>query len=194
MPLSTEQQSLFDHAKSALPRLLFGAIASAREWLYAYAVLFDAVRSQGAAWLDQTFIATATGRFLEQHAKDRGTSRRASESDATLRSRLYQVEDALTDPAIKIGVNAILAAAGVAGTCAIVDLRRDKAFLSPVPPTTTRAFLSRGYRMSYANRPMGYVVILPYGTTAQTANAVSEYLRQFGPAGYYAIVERRLNP
>ena len=41
---------------------------------------------------------------------------------------------------------------------------------------------------------MEYIVILPYGTTAAMGEAVGEYLRQYGPAGYGYMVEIRANP
>ena len=74
----------------------------------------------------------------------------------------------------------------------MVSLRRDRAHCQL--PGDSTAFLSRGYRMTGAGRPMGYIFILPYGTTAATASAVAEFLRKNGPAGYIYYVERRLNP
>lgn len=41
---------------------------------------------------------------------------------------------------------------------------------------------------------MGYVVILPYGTTSTIGKAVTEFLRQFGPGGFNYYVEIRANP
>lgn len=192
MPLSAEQQSLFDHARNSLPRFLTRGAGAVLEWLHGFTQIFDAARSQAADWLDMSYISQATGRWLDQHARDRGTSRRDEEDDPTLRARIRQFEDLLTYPAMKAAVDAILAGAGVSGTCDIVMLRRDRGHFHTVG--LSRAFFGRGYRMANANRPMGYVVILPYGTTDATGQAVLEYLRQYGPAGYVYYVEIRQNP
>lgn len=56
-----------------------------------------------------------------------------------------------------------------------------------------RAYLGRGYRMSKP-RPLGIVLILPYGSTSGTEASVREMLRQKKAGGFYVRVERRLNP
>jgi hypothetical protein len=67
------------------------------------------------------------------------------------------------------------------------------------------AYFSRGYRMTRqftANPSLvaadraahSFIVILPYGTTAATALAVEEALRQKRAGGILAWTERRLNP
>ncbi len=192
MSLSSEAQALFDHAKNAIPRFITDGKNSALEWLYAFVAIFDPVRSQGQDYLDLTYLDGATGRSLDQHARDRGTARRLGETDDTLRERLRAIEDMVTEPALKAGVNAILEAAGISTDCSLVNLRRDRGHFHAIG--SCNAFMSRGYRMTNATRPQGYIVILPYGTTAATASAVAEYLRQNGPGGYNAYVERRLNP
>lgn len=300
MPLSSEAQALFDHAKQSLPRWLTGAASAALEWLYGETEIMDEVRVQGQEWLDITLLENAVGVELDQHAKDRGTSRRVDESDITLRERLRNITDALTEPALQTGVDAILDSQGFlailkAGTISITGWNtifkskfvlsgggfQTNLYLSMVsnatnPPTMTetisldgktcnvtinysagvttraaveslvtasgtkiavltasssgattlaagdafankrfylsglvglrrdrghfhtngscRSFLSRGYRMCNNDRPMGYIFILPYLSTAATASAVAEYLRQTGSAGYIYYVERRLNP
>lgn len=192
MPLSSEQQTFFDHARNSLPRFLTRGAGAALEWLHAFTQVMDAARSQVADWINLSYISNATGRWLDQHARDRGTSRRENEDDPTLRARIRQFEDMITYPAIKLAVDNILAGAGIAADCAIVSLRRDRGHYQAAG--NSRAFMSRGYRMANINRPMGYVVILPYGTDSITAQAVSEYLRQYGPAGYVYYVEVRQNP
>lgn len=300
MPLSSEAQALFDHAKQSLPRWLTGGSSSALEWMYSFTEIFDDVRVQGQDWLDITLLDISTGVELDQHALDRGTSRRASETDAALRERLRQITDALTEPALFDGVDAILDGAGslaqfrvqaytssgwnsvfeandtivaggwqtgiylsvvnngtnpptatsvasadntrldvtinysagvttraalealvgptigsfrlatasssgasvlVAGDAfsnkrfylsGLVSLRRDRGHFHT--DGTCRAFFNRGYRMCNVDRPMGYIFILPFGTTAATANAVSEYLRKNGAGGFIYYAERRLIP
>lgn len=191
MALSAEQQALFDHARRALPRWLTRGKTAVLEWLHSYTQLFDAARSQGQDWLDITYLDNATGSELDQHALDRGTTRRSGEDDDTLRERLRNITDVVTEPALKDGVDALLAASGLSES-AWVCLRRDKAFCQePAATNANESFLSRGYRVSYAQRPMGYIVILPFGTTTAMGEAVAEYLRQYGPAGYYYTVEIR---
>lgn len=299
MPLSSEAQALFDHARQSLPRWLTGSANAALEWLYGFTETFEETRVQGQDWLDITLLDNASGAELDQHAADRNTSRRAGETDASLRERLRNISDAVTQPALIIGVDAILDGegflakfetsthtstgwnsvleaydtlsaggwqtgitlsmidngtnpptmtevesqdgksmavtinfdSGVTTRAAVealmitgsvfdvltasdsgasvltaddaftdkhfylsgfVNLRRDRAHMHAAGDST--AFLGRGYRMTRNGRPMGYVFILPYGTTAATASAVSEYLRKNGPGGYVYYVERRLTP
>lgn len=191
MTLSSEAQALFDHARQSLPRWLTGKASAALEWLHGFTQIFDQVRLQGQDWLDVTLLENASGPELDQHAKDRGTSRRVGEDDPTLRERLRQITDALTEPVLLAGINAILAST-TGGVAKMVNLRRDRGHCHVVG--SCRAFMGRGYRMTNINRPMGYIAILPYPTTAETAAAVLEYMRQYGPAGYAHYVERRLNP
>lgn len=190
MSLSSEAQALFDHARQSLPRWLTRGKSAVMEWLHAFTQIMDQARIQGQDWLDITLLEYAAGAELDQHAADRGTSRRANESDATLRNRLRQITDAVTIPALKIAINSILAT-NLLPACTIFNLRQNRAHYQI--PTASTAFLSRGYRMG-ANRLMAYIVILPYGTTAAIGEAVEEYLRQSGPAGYIGYVEIRQNP
>jgi hypothetical protein len=194
MALTAEQQALFDHARRSLPRWLTRGKTAVLEWLHAFTQTFDTIRAQGQDWLDITFFDNATGAELDQHALDRGTTRRSGESDATLRERLRNITDVVTEPALKTAIDALLAASSL-GTCAFVVLRRDKAFCEAVSAVdANEAFLSRGYRITHSGLPMSYVVILPYGTTTVMGEAVEEYLRQYGPAGFEYIVEIRANP
>jgi len=293
MSLSSEAQALFDHARNAIPRWLTGAASAALEWLFAFTEIFDEVRAQGQDWLDITYIQNAVGAELDQHAADRGTSRRSGESDTILRDRLTNITDALTEPVLRAGVDSILTNLGksafldvndysitgwntrfVALAAGGSDIRLSMVSNGTNPPTivesgrnitinysagvTTRsavetlvdgdstliqvdipsasggtalaagdafankrfqlsafvvlrrdrahchtngnckAFMNRGYRMASVNRPMGYVVILPYlqgaAISVTNANAIKEYLRKNGPGGFQYYVERRLNP
>jgi hypothetical protein len=191
MTLSTEAQALFDHARNSVPRWLTRGKNTVLEWLYGYTEVFDATRAQAQSWLDITYILQAFGTDLDQHAKDRGITRRSGEDDLTLQQRIIQVSDAVTQPALEANINLILAANSL-GVCAFVNLRRDRGHYQ-VPGFST-SFASRGYRMTYAGRPQGYIVILPYGTSAAIGSGVDDYLRQFGPAGFNHYVEIRANP
>ncbi len=191
MPLSSEAQALFDHARKSLPRWLTRGRSTALEWLHSYTQVFDQARSQGQDWLDVTFLEYASGTELDQHALDRGTSRRSGEDDPTLRERLRNITDTVTIPALKATIDLVLDASSL-GECTIISLRQVRAHCQL--PGDSTGFLSRGYRMTNAQRPMGYVVMLPYGTTAVIGEAVAELLRQLGPAGFNAYVEIRANP
>lgn len=191
MPLSSEAQALFDHAKQSLPRWLTNGVKAALEWLYAFTDIFDDIRQQAQTWLDLTYILQATGANLDQHAKDRGTSRQFGETDLALQQRLINITDILTEPALITHINTLLAQNGL-GPCGFVSLRRDEGHYHITGHSF--AFMSRGYRMGHVARPMAYVVILPFGTTAAIANGVSEYLRQYGPGGYNHYVEIRQDP
>lgn len=191
MSLSAEAQALFDHARRSLPRWLTRGKNTALEWLYAFTQVFDTTRAQGQDWLDISFLEYASGAELDQHAFDRGTSRRAGEDDPTLRLRLRSITDAVTIPALKTAIDAILTANGLSA-CTIYNLRGNRAHFQAVGSSS--AFMSRGYRMANVNRPMAYIVILPYGTSAVIGEAVEELCRQLGPAGYIAYVEIRQSP
>lgn len=188
MALSDQAQALFDHAKQSLPRWLTNGKNTAVEWLYAFVGIFDSARTQAQDWLDITYFDNASGLELDQHALDRGTVRRSGESDVTLRERLRNISDVVTEPALKTAIDAILAASGL-GPCTFLNLRRDRAYFHTTG--LTNAFLSRGYRITTPQFIMSYTVILPFGTTAQIGSAVREYLRQYGPGGYNYFVEIR---
>jgi hypothetical protein len=185
--MTPEQQALFDHARASLPRWLTRGPRAALEWLYAFAASIGASQEQAAEWLAATYLGDATGKYLDQHARDRGTLRRENEPDDVLRERIRQIEDAVTEPAIIAGVNAILAGAGLPEEAALVNLRRDRGHYHEVGDSL--AFYTRGYRMTNVDRPWTYTIILPAGATEVTRAAVSEYLRQYGPAGYLYTVE-----
>lgn len=108
MVLSVEAQALFDHARAAVPRWLTEPSTSAIEWLYAFVDEFDLVRTLGQEWLDNTYILLAPGAWIDQHARDRGTSRRAGESGAILAQRLKSISDNQTQPVLLGGIEEIL--------------------------------------------------------------------------------------
>lgn len=193
MPWTANEQALYDHARFSLPRFLFQKADRADEVLGAYVKVFDEARRQTAEWLvTEAFIATASGIWLDQHARDRGTVRQDGETDATLRARLRTLEDQVTPDTLESG------AAGIIGLdisdVYMVELRRDKAFMFGSGAGEAKAYLSRGYRMSTSGRPMTFIVILPYGTTEAQGAAVSEYLRSRKGAGYKHMVEIRQVP
>lgn len=130
MALTSEEQKLYDFAKGALPAW----VKRQDEFLTAAAKMFGSVRTMTDYLFGQALITTATGPgagtpdWLNQHARDRGTSRQAGEGDLPLQQRLRVVPDALTRQALLDAANAILAAAGVVGTAALLELPRDGAW------------------------------------------------------------------
>lgn len=134
MPLSTEQQKLLDFALGSLPSWYQEAL---REYEFdgACAVLFNEAREALVYWFSQALITQAVGAiasdpdWLNQHAIDRGTGRQANETDDALRFRIRNTPDALTRPLLLAEVATILDDAGVVGSAAMVELRRDRAFV-----------------------------------------------------------------
>lgn len=133
MALTDDEQELYDFAHDALPHW----IKRDDEFLTAAAKTFGGPggpRELIAYLFDQTLITHATGPgvgtpdWLNQHARDRGTSRQAGEDDPALQQRLRLSPDALTRQAVLDAANGILAAAGVSGTAAMLELPRDGAF------------------------------------------------------------------
>lgn len=110
MALSTEEQALFDHARNAVPRWLTTGKRALLEWLTGFVKVMDPVRALAQTYLDGIYFDTATGRWLDAHARDRDTTRREDELDPSLRERIRQVEDAVTSPALQRGINAIIGA------------------------------------------------------------------------------------
>jgi hypothetical protein len=202
MSYTPDEQNLYDHARSSLPRWLFQLSAAAEEWMGAFVKIFAESKVQIDSFRSQTYLLEATGIWLDQHARDRGTSRRDGEDDDTLRARLRIVDDAQTVPAIKAAALAVLEGAGVTvptGYPAVVELRRDRAFFNTLTSNGRRAaYLSRGYRMTWGRwlpyHAQEFVVILPYGTDEATAAAVAEVVRKKKAAGFGYYVERRVNP
>lgn len=127
MALTAEEQRYYDFAKAALP----GWIPDPDEFLMGAAKLFGSVDAMVRYLFGQALISTATGPdtgtpdWLNQHAADRGTRRVLGEDDPTLRSRLRTFPDALTRASLLSVADAVLAAAGVAGSSAMVELPRD---------------------------------------------------------------------
>jgi hypothetical protein len=129
--LTADEQSLLDFATGALPDW----VRSPDEVLASAAKSVAMARAHGDYLFSQTLITQATGPtsdspdWLDQHARDRGTSRQAGELDPVLQARLRAVPDAVTRQALLDAANAILAAAGVAGSAAMLELPRDAAYL-----------------------------------------------------------------
>lgn len=124
MALTVEEQKFYDFAKDALPDW----IPDADEFLMGAAKMFGSVKALIDYLFGQALISGATGAtattpdWLNQHARDRGTSRVDGEDDPTLRDRLRNAPDAVTRASILVAVNAILIAAGQVDQAAMVEL------------------------------------------------------------------------
>lgn len=126
MALTVDEQKFFDFAKNALPAW----IPDGDEFLMGAAKMFGSVKAMLDYLFGNALIGTAVGPsgttpdWLNQHASDRGTRRQLDEEDPALRERLRNIPDALTRLAILTAIDAILAAEGVVGTSALVELPR----------------------------------------------------------------------
>jgi hypothetical protein len=131
MALTDDEQKLLDFAKQSLPKWMFENDLP-EEIGGAYAKMLELARSHTEEVFEQTFIENATNLppdYLNQHAKDRGTSRQDGETDEALRFRLQNNPDAVTVAAILEKANAVLDIFGITDPAYIVELRRDKGFL-----------------------------------------------------------------
>ncbi len=126
--LSSDENDLFDIAKGAIPSVMFQDEMS-QELIAAFAKIFGASRVQMDAWLAETYILDADGFWLDQLALDRNYRRQVGESDAALAQRIRTFADCVTPAALLALVNAALAAQSL-GTGYLVEVRRDKAYVS----------------------------------------------------------------
>lgn len=194
--LTAEEQELFDIAKTTLPSFLFANPNAQQEQLAAFAKIFARAKAQVRYWYRQTFIGVAEEHFLDEHARDRNTRRQDGESDAALQARIPVIDDALTVPALAAAADAILLAAGVTGSSAVVEVRVDRAVMRNTAAENGAgrrcvAYLGRGYRMGRSTRPHLIIVILPYGTDGATADGVREAVRKKKAANMVHLVEVR---
>lgn len=131
MALTSEEQKLLEFALGMLPAW----VRRNDEFLYGAAKMFGSVRTLIEYLFGQTLIGTAVGPgvdtpdWLNQHARDRGTTRADGEDDVTLRARLKQYPDAITRAALLAAVDAVLEANGITTDSAMLELPRDAAYI-----------------------------------------------------------------
>lgn len=192
--LTPDQQELFNVAKSTVPRQLFPDKAT-QELFGAAAKVFAAAKTQIKAWFDSSYILGAFTFWLDQHARDRGTRRRNTETDPALQSRLRGVEDMVTPDALAAVANGVLTADAIAGVAHIVELRNQRIFFHPhgVADPPGRHYLSRGERIT-RNFTHRFIVVLPFGTTTPTSNAVDAGMVTHKGAGQAHTIEIRATP
>lgn len=133
MALTASEQELLDFALAGLPTW-FQDEARALEDLAAIAKMVGAARAQLEDWFGNALIGDAVGPsgddpdWLAQHARDRGTSRQAGETDAALRARIQSVADAVTRAEVIAAAQAVVDADVGSGTVAMVELRQSRAY------------------------------------------------------------------
>ena len=127
MALTVDELKLYNFALAALPEW-FKHDTRRMEDLAAAAKCIGQAHATSKYWFGQTLITSATGPtgddpdWLNQHGRDRGTSRQADETDAAMRERLRNVPDAITRQSILDAANAILVADGITDPAVMVEL------------------------------------------------------------------------
>lgn len=199
--LDADCQELYDHGRSSIPSFLFQLVTAPEDWIGGFVKIFCLARRQVATWQDYAFILDAPGIWLDQHARDRGTTRQANESDDALRSRLRTVQDAVNPASLLAAATAALLADGItipSGYPYMVELRRDRMFFgtwdnpAPNPPGSNydgrkMGYWQRGYR--FTNGRGGIIIILPPGTPTATQKSVLEAARKKKAGGFSISVE-----
>lgn len=134
--LTPQELVLFNIAKKSLPRILFSDPTDQQEVFAAYAKELSASQTQVKFWRNMAFILLATDIWLDQHAKDRGTSRQAGETDEALRARIRDFLQTVTLTELREAITNILEAYGVtipAGYPGLVELRGSRAYFNFLP-------------------------------------------------------------
>jgi len=137
MALTATEQDVFDFAIAACPDW-FAGNPRGYEFLGALAKMVGCEITQAAYWFARTLIDTADGAvgdlpdWLNEHARDRGTSRQAAETDVACRARIKNIPDALTRQLLLDAAQAIVDAESppISGTVAMVELPRDGAYFT----------------------------------------------------------------
>lgn len=122
-------------------------------------------------------LGTATGLFLDQHAKDRGLRRQDGETDDQLRERLRVPPRAGTVSAILDALEQII---GNAGDVFIIELPKDAFFFD-----RQSAFFDRGCRFGGGRGVV--IALIPQSANARAA--ITDALRSTVSAGKIWFVE-----
>lgn len=188
--LTPHEQELYNLALASLPKW-YSTEVNPQVVVGAFAKIFGKVWTQIDTWVDIVYLKRAFGIWLDAHARDRGTSRRAGESDATLAGRLEVPADAVTLPALNQIGNAILAGAGVTGSVTIIENRVNSAegggFWED-GVALTRVFWGHGWR--WDGTPHTIEVAVPAATPLQVAQAVAEAMRMWAAGGVEVLSEQ----
>ena len=186
MPGTTRYENILAAGANAVPGF-FRSTERSREDLHALAATMLIIDAAMSSWHRMTFLETAEGVWLDQHGRDRGISRQAGESDTSYRTRLRVLADAVTPASILEIADAVLAAAGVAGSARMLELPRDALYLGS-STAQIRGCFNRGLRLMRTGAPL-IIVILPAGTPAAVVAAVSDAIRTRKAGGVFHTVE-----
>lgn len=191
-PLPTAEE-LYNIARGALPRFLFQK-AGIREVLWGYAKEWERVARFTLERYLQTIIKQSTGIWVDQHLADRGLYRQGNEPDPVARERARHIDDAATPAALLAIAQAIMDAAGLSSPpVALVELRAARIHCQPAGKSTGFVSSKRIWRTG-GEHPSLAILILPYGTTADTLAAMNDAIRKHRAAGYPHRFEVRRIP
>lgn len=155
---------------------------------YTIATILSRAEEEQAVYIAGSHLGTATGLFLDAHAKDRGLRRQDGETDDQLRERLRTPPKAGTRSAILAAVQQIVGSAQVI----MIELPRDGAYYdrgedaAPAPSfNAKRAFFDRAARYG-AGRGV-VIVLIP--ESADAVESVSDALRTKVSAGKIWLIQ-----
>lgn len=134
--LTPEEEELLAWLKGSLPSWFWQKTEAKEEIWRGIVKAFGRVRDLINDWADRTFILYSDDVWLEQHAKDRGTSRQYGESDEGLQARLRTPLQAVVRNDLLDGITTLLAAHELTWTPNMIELRRDGAFFGTYVPMT----------------------------------------------------------
>ena len=136
MSLTADEQALADAANATLPTW-FSANARVQEEVGMMAKQNGLVLAKIKHQVAMTYVGQAVGEigsgntfepdWLELLAEDRGTLRQPGELDPNLRTRINRAPAGVIRAEILAAVQAMVDAAGIVGTAAMVELPRDQA-------------------------------------------------------------------
>jgi len=135
------KDDFIEHAITALPAW-FSQEERNFEVINAFAEIFCDIEDIGTFWKNMSYILLATKDgvdgpdWLDQHARDRGTTRQPGETDEALRARLRNPGEALTKSAIEDSIQNILDSEGIVGTASVFELRPNAAFFQDLQAQT----------------------------------------------------------
>lgn len=151
---------------------------------YTIATMMSRSEEEITAYVNGARLSTATGLFLDQHARDRGLRRQDGETDDQLRDRLRTPPKAGTVTAITDAINQIL---GTDDELYLIELPKDSLYFDRAHKSVLNIrpmFLTRGSLMGGGR---GVVVAL-IPQSADALESVSDALRTKVSAGKLWLV------
>lgn len=157
-----------------LQRQLPGHYSGMVPMLAGFAVALAAAEAAGASLAPLATVGGGTGKWLTLQARGYGIQRATSEGDEGLRTRLRNVEDSVTVPAIKAAVDALIAP----DECTIIEW-----WEGPYLDSTSEVGLwldNDSARLS--GGPRSFLVLIPRQSTGFDFGA---FLDDLGPDGLW---------